>query len=175
MEEWHGTGYHGTDCVSAESICEDQCFSISRGNTHWLGDGVYFFVDIHDATWWGQSSKKKNKEPAILKAEIYGKCILNFVSSYMDQSQMDEMLKVVEEKIKKHRKPETISKSGLAIALILKKRPNIDVVIAAFDENRRFKYGVHKNKKDIIYRLQVQICVKKSSCISNICKYEEVG
>ena len=37
-------GHHGTDSSSANNILNSN-FNISVGNTEWLGDGVYFFVE----------------------------------------------------------------------------------------------------------------------------------
>ena len=38
------TAYHGTTLESAKKIL-DEGFTYSLGNEHWLGDGVYFFVE----------------------------------------------------------------------------------------------------------------------------------
>ena len=37
-------GYHGTDVESCKNILESN-YKISQGDEHWLGDGVYFFVE----------------------------------------------------------------------------------------------------------------------------------
>jgi hypothetical protein len=42
-DELTTTGYHGTSLESAEKITATG-FQMSRGEAHWLGEGVYFFV-----------------------------------------------------------------------------------------------------------------------------------
>jgi hypothetical protein len=37
-------GHHGTDIDSCEAILESN-YKISKGDQHWLGDGVYFFIE----------------------------------------------------------------------------------------------------------------------------------
>ena len=37
-------GYHGTDINSCEAILESN-YKISEGDQHWLGEGVYFFIE----------------------------------------------------------------------------------------------------------------------------------
>lgn len=38
------TAYHGTGAASSRKILQGN-FSISRGDSYWLGDGAYFFMD----------------------------------------------------------------------------------------------------------------------------------
>lgn len=44
MNEVSLIGYHGTDFANTHTILSDN-YQISEGDTHWLGDGVYFFVE----------------------------------------------------------------------------------------------------------------------------------
>ena len=37
-------GHHGTDINSCEAILESN-YKISEGDQHWLGEGVYFFIE----------------------------------------------------------------------------------------------------------------------------------
>ncbi len=37
--------YHGTSNKSWESIAKSNCYNLSEGDFHWLGDGIYFFID----------------------------------------------------------------------------------------------------------------------------------
>ncbi len=53
-------GYHGTNQESAESIMSS-CYNQSRGNDHWLGDGVYFFNSEKMAFEWCKSEGYKHK------------------------------------------------------------------------------------------------------------------
>ena len=44
MNEVSLIGYHGTDFANTHTILSDN-YQVSEGDTHWLGDGVYFFVE----------------------------------------------------------------------------------------------------------------------------------
>jgi len=58
--------YHGTDKSNAKSICING-FNLSEGNSHWLGDGVYFFVDGNVC------SNPQNKAKKWVRAEAYSR------------------------------------------------------------------------------------------------------
>ncbi len=75
-------GYHGTNAESVESIQQNN-FKESRGEHHWLGEGVYFFIEgissspFKDAKEWAIASAWNNdkkchdyKRYAVLKAAI---------------------------------------------------------------------------------------------------------
>jgi len=78
------TLYHGTKRENAENIVKHQYMKPSRGDRHWLGDGVYFFDhDFHAYHWVCMEYLKINKcsfinvnyqkvfdEYCILKAKI---------------------------------------------------------------------------------------------------------
>lgn len=62
--------YHGTSKELWESICKNNSYNPSKGDSHWLGDGVYFFIDgiysecpINNAVNWTklQAYNKKSK------------------------------------------------------------------------------------------------------------------
>ena len=46
------TGYHGTTSESANNIIKEGKFDISRSDTEWLGEGIYYYFDIDDAYKW---------------------------------------------------------------------------------------------------------------------------
>lgn len=46
------TGYHGTTLESANSIIKEGKFNISKSETEWLGNGIYYYFDITDAYKW---------------------------------------------------------------------------------------------------------------------------
>lgn len=46
------TGYHGTTIAGAEGIISEGCFHLSKKDTEWLGDGIYFYFSIEDAYEW---------------------------------------------------------------------------------------------------------------------------
>ncbi len=37
--------YHGTSNESWKNITKSNSYNLSKGDSHWLGDGVYFFID----------------------------------------------------------------------------------------------------------------------------------
>ena len=47
-----GMYYHGTTKDSAEIIVNTQCVKSSIGNDHWLGDGIYFYINVEYAFRW---------------------------------------------------------------------------------------------------------------------------
>lgn len=65
--------YHGTDAKNAESILSGN-FIYKRNKTHWLGNGIYFYLDLSLAHWWTKNPTKKFgikiEKGVIIKAEI---------------------------------------------------------------------------------------------------------
>lgn len=52
------TGYHATSSVFVNSI-KKYGFKFKYNEEHWLGNGVYFFLDPYLAEWWGRNPTKK--------------------------------------------------------------------------------------------------------------------
>ncbi|MCI8603396.1 MAG: hypothetical protein HFE79_04535 [Ruminiclostridium sp.] len=46
------TGYHGTTLDNANRILKEEKFNISNKDTEWLGEGIYYYVNISDAYEW---------------------------------------------------------------------------------------------------------------------------
>lgn len=65
--------FHGTDLANAHNIIADN-FIYRPNNAHWLGNGVYFYIDLALAKWWTTNPSKKFgvkvKNAAIIKATI---------------------------------------------------------------------------------------------------------
>ena len=51
-------GFHGTDKAVAEDLLHNK-FSCKSNDEHWLGNGIYFFVDKSLAEWWTTKPSKK--------------------------------------------------------------------------------------------------------------------
>lgn len=52
--------YHGTTKRSKEKIFSEKIFLYKSRPDHWLGDGVYFFVDdVEKALWWSQQAVQR--------------------------------------------------------------------------------------------------------------------
>lgn len=65
--------YHGTDLENAKKICKNG-FRWKQNDEHWLGNGVYFYLDRDLAEWWTTNPSKifgtEIKVPCILSAEV---------------------------------------------------------------------------------------------------------
>ena len=64
--------YHGTECKAAESILEQRQFVVKRRDDHWLGNGVYFFLDDkRKAAWWAYIvSRRANRKAVVMYVPI---------------------------------------------------------------------------------------------------------
>lgn len=65
--------YHGTDLTCANKIISSD-FMFKENDAHWLGNGVYFYLDLSLAQWWttNPSSVFGNRviDPAIIQVEL---------------------------------------------------------------------------------------------------------
>lgn len=52
------TGYHGTDLHCAKQIMSST-FKFKYNDKHWLGNGVYFYLDFSLARWWTTNPSQK--------------------------------------------------------------------------------------------------------------------
>jgi len=60
--------YHGTCLKNANSIIKGKKFTFHKRVNHWLGNGIYFFInDFSAAKWWAKNQCKQGG------AVIYGK------------------------------------------------------------------------------------------------------
>ena len=64
--------YHGTHSEDANAIIRDKAFVIKPRDNHWLGNGVYFFVDDQGAaSWWAKDiAIKAGTNPVVLYVRI---------------------------------------------------------------------------------------------------------
>lgn len=90
--------FHATDMVNAMQIIENG-FTYKPNKSHWLGNGVYFYLDYSLAEWWSTNPSKsfgaRIKIPTIIKCQLFSNTdrILdlrkladyhNFVKIYID-------------------------------------------------------------------------------------------
>ncbi len=65
--------YHGTDASVVNDILKNG-FIYKPNDEHWLGDGIYFFLDENLAEWWTTNPTKKSgmhiQDPAIIECTI---------------------------------------------------------------------------------------------------------
>ena len=81
-------GHHGTDAKSCKNILKSN-YKISQGDEHWLGDGVYFFVE-------GISTKPMELAEKWAIAQSWDKNKKNHI--YSDYSVLESIIKVEEDK-----------------------------------------------------------------------------
>lgn len=64
--------YHGTGNVNYQNIQLNGGFTYKPRRNHWLGSGVYFFVDdLEKASWWAKTNRPdKESEPVVLRATL---------------------------------------------------------------------------------------------------------
>jgi hypothetical protein len=65
--------FHGTDFDCATAICQDG-FGVKSNTEHWLGNGIYFYMDESLAKWWTTNPSNKFgsgiKSPALVECDI---------------------------------------------------------------------------------------------------------
>ena len=73
MEVINTTAYHGTDKKYLNNIIS-KGFEIKNNDKHWLGNGVYFFIDYSLAEWWATNKHKdfghNITEPTVIEVEL---------------------------------------------------------------------------------------------------------
>jgi hypothetical protein len=66
-------GFHGTDIRNVDNIIKSG-FMCKPNKQHWLGNGIYFYMDYSLAHWWTSNPTNKFgvniKNPAIIKCKI---------------------------------------------------------------------------------------------------------
>ncbi len=161
--------YHGTDYEIAQAI-EREGFIIKKNDEHWLGNGIYFYIDDTLAKWWTTNPTKKHgsviNNPAIIKSALvvpnehvldlrkkddFNKLIVweaEYRSKFMEYASGDEI---------------NINKYRCALFDDIFCRRSIDVIICGFDSKEQ-PYNDNRmvellNKLKIAYT-EVQVCVR---------------
>lgn len=64
--------YHGTGESNSKQIQSSKEFKFKYRSNHWLGQGVYFFINDYDkAEWWAKHNRpNKETSPVVLKCEV---------------------------------------------------------------------------------------------------------
>ena len=64
--------YHGTGESNSIKIRSSKEFKFKYRSNHWLGQGVYFFINDYDkAEWWAKHNRpNKETNPVVLKCEV---------------------------------------------------------------------------------------------------------
>lgn len=172
------TLYHGTDNKAADKILETKTFNKSKGDNHWLGDGVYFYKEKRYAFRWIYIAYSKysghkptlngiKKYYTILKAEIDVKedRIFDLVENSKHKSIFDETLnKCLERKIST--KYNIVD--GMVLNILFYKfnyKEKFDLIKAIFPHEDN---DIPLNKTRLGYYPEVQYCVINTDIIGNI-------
>lgn len=173
------TAYHATDKHNVESIIKNN-FTFNKSNEHWLGNGVYFFIDVALAREWGKKTPTKKfgtiDEYAIIKAiiEVDDDYVCNMLT--LDDCEIVvQYFKVFwEEVYSKTKSMENFSDKQVRCAFFnwLTKVRNLKCIIAQFKE-RNFPINFRVNDdldKSVLCLLQIvyneiQMCVTDNDCI----------
>ena len=181
--------YHGTDKDSARTIVETQSMRPSEGDSHWLGDGYYFYVDVEYAFRWILIKYTRNFSNEF--SEDYGKIYEEYavVSAELNIEE-DRLFSMEDIKHKiifidtKKALCEKAEQSG-RLREIIRKNSMVDGVVF----NYLFKYARFGEKFDAVKAIfpisycfdnsrmeflpEPQICVKNVKIISDYKKYSE--
>lgn len=165
--------YHGTTKENAESIVKENCIKGSRGDRHWLGDGVYFYRDFWYALRWIRCRDKTEhflQSHAIISAElnVQEKRIFSFLNPE-HKILFDTVLETCEKKKELLNMREEIV-DGAVLNMMFKKMKygnEYDMVEAIFiheDKDMPVR-GFHSR---LYYFPEIQICVKNGEIIEQI-------
>ena len=187
-------GFHGTESSAKISVAKyglDPQRTMHRKD-HWLGQGVYFFIDEGKAMWWASSvADKKNTYPIIYRVIISGdeSVVLNLDDPFQFAEFLDNSINMV------MRKPVEDAENTANVDIILdskifrcvlfdcyKDMYHKDIIIGTFEKDCVRYAGIIqeeerlKIQKDIVRKLQIsfretQICVSNKSCIKSIILY----
>lgn len=155
-------GYHGTSKENAQNIVKTREFIIKPRDTHWIGNGAYFFRDDEkQARYWGQIQfGKSNTEVVKVIIELDEDKFLNLDSDHgmeILQSFINEMRQSGIKLISNSTNHKEVKTKMLCLACdkLLKRYPVIQKTFLSYD-TRRFSgllnlMGVTHNG--------VQVCV----------------
>ncbi len=177
--------YHGTNINSFNKILKDNKMNPSRGDNHWLGDGVYFYDDVVYAYYWiytqfnnrykNNLSENNNiyNEFKIIssKLKMESEKIFN-LDSIINKTIFDTTYEnCVNKKIQSQRFKDCEMADGVVINIMFNElgyNKNYNVVIASF--SRRTKNYENTNLR-LHYSIEKQICVKDNGIIYDIIEY----
>lgn len=178
--------YHGT-CTKYKESIEKNGFDpkiTNHRNDHWLGQGVYFFIDFNQSMWWANSIASKNSGASAL---IYKSNIVADSLNVLDLDDYHQLQDFIDYSIDLFKEIERTKPAKLMIfdnkklrAVLVdyyKTEKNYYVVIATFTK-RIAGYIKHRDEKELGIQDKIfsmiglgykerQICVSKKDCIKN--------
>ncbi len=175
--------YHGTDLKTGKIIIESQKMEPSRGDHHWLGDGIYFYRDQKYAFRWvvikytenfqnlrAQDYKKIFQKYIILTADVKSDRIFDLDNPEMKLFFLDLRNKILHKSDQSERIQMQLNESGFSDGVILNVlfermglNASYDCVSATFPISYSDSTGSRLN-----YIPELQICVKNAEVIKNI-------
>ncbi|MDO8182068.1 hypothetical protein [Lactiplantibacillus plantarum] len=158
--------YHGTTNVSASSILKDKKFKFTHRDDHWLGNGVYFFInDYSTAQWWANNAvKKASRNSSSIQQSISPTVLKGMIAveteQLLDLDSLDDMEKFIDfvKLISEKYQMTNVSNKHEAMCKLMDtyvEMYNLDAVVYTFDRN---------NTADMLYSLGLrqhgrQLCV----------------
>lgn len=166
--------YHGTDEQYVNDIINNG-FKYHQNEKHWLGNGIYFYLDYALAEWWATSPTSnfgnQIKKPTVIKAKI----ISNPINT-IDTRILDDYMYLLElydeffnELCQKGTVVNSISKEQLRCMFfdwVHSQFEGIEIFIAGFEKNKK-----HNNANDLKYQFKIpyveyQMCVFDNDLIT---------
>ena len=171
-------GYHGTDLECAKKILKND-FTFKYNDSHWLGNGIYFFLDEALAKWWTNKPSKRFGTDVSVGAIIKCNVILK-EGHFLDLRNLSHFEFLVETYYTEFLpilKNGAFNKSQLTLPKIrcsycdfLNEHYDIDVIIGNFSEPEQaylpFEYATSNSILNLFY-IEAQICVFETSNIKN--------
>lgn len=161
--------YHGTDFAIAQKI-KDEGFIVKPNDEHWLGNGIYFYIDKSLAKWWTTNPSKKHgvriQTPAIIEVAL--KIEKERVLDLRKKSDFEKLLiweTEYRDNVLAYSKDSKISAYKYRCGLFddIFTRRQIDVIIGGFESIEQpyiqEKMRVLLKKLKIAYT-ELQVCVK---------------
>lgn len=177
-------GYHGTSSSAKESIAKNG-FDPARTHyrkDHWLGQGVYFFVDPTQAHWWANtiSARIAGSYPVIYRVRISApdEKVLNLndneqVALFFERIQ-EVYTAILGEGAQPEFTPETIravffdyykETYGISVILNTFQKPSVRYA-GAFQSGQRLRRQELLSRQLGVSFKETQVCVSEKSCIT---------
>lgn len=173
--------YHGSNRSRGEKILNNDESIISRGDNHWLGDGLYFFTDAVYSYKWIIDMYKKRYTPSSLKYEqLIDKYLILEGNMDVNSERVFDMTKLehkilfdftLKEMKAKRKIPNSEMPEGTVINYMFEElhyKEKFDAVNALFLFNRQ-KY---KFRNRLGYMPQRQICIRNREMVKDIKEYD---
>lgn len=159
--------FHGSVELAIDSILKEKHFHIEKRNDHWLGNGIYFYIDdISKAFWWAtnarvkrekerKSQKKmqlKEEEAIVLFEIVIERNNLIDLDTEQDRAKINEFVRELEGlgtkltfKEKKNEEQEKKEALCSLIDMYVNYHENIDAVKYTFKSEKRIYKKLEKN------------------------------